>query len=432
VTSEAASGRRAAPIQSRWLHFAALAVPFLVVIVAWHGLRGSFPAFQGGDEVIHFGIVRLAADRWPRLLLGGYGAWSGPLVYWLLATFSLPFGTTLGAVRLVVTACAWGTCVVAYMIFRDRLGARPLDALGLALLLAVSPFFLGQSFHVLTDNPTWFFVVLALERCLAYVERPGLGKIAAFAACLAAATTMRQISIWLALPALVAVVSVPGDRRQKLAALALLALGLVPLAMLLVYWGGPLPPATASSGAVETPVAAGYRIRNLLLSLGVTGVYAVFLVPGAELHAWWNRVRREGRWAVRLMAAAVVALALVAVGSLGTVTSFLTLVSRLSFPTVGGASLLFWVFVPLGALVTAALLWTRLSDVRSRVLVASLAGVLLSAMANPRWFERYVDFPILLLFCALALASGLALRRSDRERWLLAGVIAVASFVLLL
>ena len=153
---------------SRWVHLLVLAVPFLVVIVGWHGLHEPFLAFQGGDEPIHFGIVRVVLDQWPRPLLSGYGAWSGPTVYWLLAGLAYPFGGSIEAVRLVVALFSWGACAIAYVLFRDRLHARPLDALALALLLAVSPFFFGQSFLVLTDNPTWFFVVLALERALAY------------------------------------------------------------------------------------------------------------------------------------------------------------------------------------------------------------------------------------------------------------------------
>ena len=48
------------------------------------------------------------------------------------------------------------------------------------------------------------------------------------------------------------------------------------------------------------------------------------------------------------------ALALVAAGALGVVTSFLSLVSRFRSPAVGGASLLWWFFVPSGRLVVAA------------------------------------------------------------------------------
>jgi hypothetical protein len=408
-------------------------VPFVVVIVLWQGLRQSFPAFQGADEVIHFSIVRTVAAQWPRPLLRGYGAWSGPLVYWAFATLARPFGTSLQAARLVDAAFSWGACALAYVIFRDRLGARPRDALALALLLSVSPFFLGQSFHVLTDNPTWFFVVLGLERSLAYVRRPGLGKVVAFALCLAAATTMRQIAAWMVLPALVAFFSVPMNRGRRVAVLAIVAAGLVPVAALLVYWGGPLPPpSTSVPGSVETSLALGYRLRNLLLALAVAGMYVLFLLPSAEVRDWWDHAQSDRRWAATLAVSGIAALALVVAGSLGTITSFLTLVSRIPFPAVAGASLLFWVLVPIGAAAVAGLVTTRLGEVTSRVFVAALAGVLLSAAVNPRWFERYVDFAVLLVFAGLALTAQVAPSRGDRERWLLAGVIAIASFFLLL
>jgi 4-amino-4-deoxy-L-arabinose transferase-like glycosyltransferase len=413
---------------SRWVHLIVLALPFVIVIAGWHGLSHSFTAFQGGDEPIHYEIVRAVAHQWPRPWLAGYGAWSGPLVYWLLATLALPFGGSLVAVRLVVAAFSWGTCAIAYVLFRDRLHARPRDALALALLLAVSPFFFGQSFLVLTDTPTWFFVVLALERALAYVQRPGLARLAAFAACLAAATLMRQISLWLVAPGLVALLSMPLPRRRQLAGLGLLVLGVVPLAALLLYWGGPLPPAPGGGGA-STPLAAVHRTRNLLLSLGVVGAYAALMLPAAEIAGWWRRARRDRAWLAALALSAAAAVGLLAAGVLGVVTSFLGLISRVRFPQLAGSSLLWWLLIPLGAATVTGLVATRLAEVRSRVLVCALLGVLVSSMANLRWYERYIDFPVLLVFAALAVVAGVTLGRADRERWLLAGLIAVGSFL---
>ena len=98
------------------------------------------------------------------------------------------------------------------------------------------------------------------------------------------------------------------------------------------------------------------------------------------------------------------------------------------FVLVDGASLLFWLLVPLGAAAVAGLLATRLADVRSRVLAGALVGLLLSAMANRVWYERYVDFPVLLLLAGLAVAAGVALGRVDRERWLLTGLASIAAF----
>jgi len=130
-----------------------------------------------------------------------------------------------------------------------------------------------------------------------------------------------------------------------------------------------------------------------------------------------------------LVAPALIALAMVVVGALGTITSFLTLVSRVPFVLVDGASLLFWLLIPLGAAAVAGLLATRLADVRSRVLAGALVGLLLSATANRVWYERYVDFPVLLLMAGLAVAAGVALGRADRERWLLTGLAAIAAFL---
>jgi hypothetical protein len=412
---------------SRWLHLLVLALPFVIVIIGWHGLSHYFIAFQAVDEPVHYGIVRVVAHQWPRPWLSGYGAWSGPLVYWLLATLALPFGGSMVAVRLVVCAFSWGTCAIAYVLFRDRLHARPPDALVLALLLAISPFFFGQSFHVLTDNPTWFFVVLGLERSLAYAQRPRLMRLVGFAACLAAATLMRQVALWLLAPGLVALLSVPLPRRRQVAGLILLALALAPLAVLLVYWGGPLPP---SGGATAAPISfdGARRTRNLLLTLGVVGYYAILMLPAGEIATWWRRLRHERAWLTVLAVPAVVAASLLVFGMLGTITSFLGFVSRVSFPQLAGSSLLWWFLIPLGSAVSAGLLATRLSDVRSRVLVSALLGLLLSAMANFRWYERYVDFPVLLLFAGLAVVAGVTLGRIDRERWLLTGLISIASF----
>ena len=421
------AGRWPAVSDSRWVHLVVLALPFVVVIIGWHGLSHSFNAFQGGDEPIHYGIVRVVAHQWPRPWLSGYGAWSGPLVYWLLATLALPFGGSMVAVRLIVCALSWGTCAIAYVLFRDRLQARPPDALALALLLAISPFFFGQSFHVLTDNPTWFFVVLGLERALAYVQRPGLVRLAAFAACLAAATLMRQVTLWLLAPGLVALLSVPLPRRRRVAGLCLLALALVPLAALLVYWGGPLPPAPGAV-ASPTPFAVVQRTRNLLLSLGVVGSYAILMLPAGEIAAWWRRLLHDRAWPVVLALPAAAAAGLLVLGVLGTITSFLGLVSRVPFPQLEGSSLLWWLLIPLGSATVAGLLATRLADVRSRLLMSALLGVLLSTMANLRWFERYADFPVLLTFAGLALVAGSTLGRIDRERWLVTGLISIASF----
>jgi hypothetical protein len=344
----------------------------------------------------------------------------------VLATLSLPFGGSLVAVRLIVAVLSWATCAIAYVLLRDRLRARPPEALALALLLALSPFFFGQSFRVLTDNPTWFFVVLALERLFAYVQRPRLWRFAEFAACLAAATTMRQVTLWLAAPGLIALLSVPVSRRHRVTGAGMLALGLLPLVALLIYWGGPLPPGPGGRGAASS-LAAAVRTRNLLLSLGVVGLYGVLMVPAAAISDWWRAARAHLAWLAALVLPAVGAAGLLAAGLLDSVHAGMGLIEHAgaNLPRLAGAGLLWWVLVPLGAAVTGGLVAARLREVKTRLLVSVLLGVLVSAMANPIWYQRYVDFPILLAFAGLAAVAGRSLGRADRMRWLVVGLIGL-------
>ena len=419
---------RRALSESRIVHLVLLALPFVAVIVAWSWLRHGFPTYQYGDERTHYQVVRDVAHIWPRAILWGYQAWSGPFVYWLLATLSLPFGGSLVATRLVVAALSWGTCAVAYVILRDRLGTRPRDALGLSLLLALSPFFFGQSFRVLTDNPTWFFVALALERLLAYVREPKMRRLVAFAAFAAIATTMRQTAAWLFVPAVVALAAACLPVRRSLAHGLVLAAGLVPLAALVIDWGGLLP-----RGNRPFPSTGGAPVRNLLMSLAVVGAFGLLVMPLDEIKALPGRLGRRGG----LVVGAVLALALGALaahslrGAIGPDPydlGWLSLVGSY-YPGPVGTSLIWWVLVPIGAALVAALLVTRTAQPVDRTLVVSLVALLATSVANLSWYQRYVDFPVLLMLVGLAVCAAVRLRSIDRVRWLLAVVLSAGWIV---
>lgn len=407
---------------SRALHAALLAVPFAAVVAATAGLSRAFWVYQAYDEEVHYLIVVAVARTWPRPVLSGYGSWSGPLVYWLLAGLSRPFGSSLVSGRLAVTVMSWLTCVAAYVIFRDRLRARPWMALVLALLLAASPFFFGQSFRLLTDNPTWLFVVLALERLLAYVQDPRNGKLAAFAVFAAAATLMRQIAVWVFLPGLEALTCVRVPSRARAWGAAIVVLGAAPLAVLLVSWGGLLP-----SGSVQADPSV-FRLRNVCLSLAVVGLWGLLLAPADDLRALPDRLHVRGVLAVS--AAAVAGLIVVAAGTMASLLGGdpygIGLLGRLgkAWWRVLGTSLVWWIFVPLGAAVLVALVVTRWRRLRDRVLVVALAAIVLSGAANTTWYERYVDFAVFLLLGGLVASGDARVRRVDVLRWV--GILMIS------
>jgi hypothetical protein len=294
-------------------------------------------------------------------------------------------------------------------------------ALALALMLALSPYFFGEALRVLTDNPTWLFVMLALERLLAYARQPRTWKMAAFAAFAATATMMRQTSVWLFLPALAILITLPAPRRSRVLGGLILLLGLVPLAWLLYRWGGLLP-----SGARQSDPEV-YRLRNLLMCLAVVGLWGLFLVPLDELARLPRALGRRGMIAVG--ATAVLSLAIVGAGAMGSLRGGdpygVGLVGRLGIAwwRLAGTSLAWWILVPLGASLLAALLVTRTRPV-DRVLVWALLAVALSSLANTAWYQRYVDFAVLFLLAALAVSGGARRRRADTLR--VAVVVAVS------
>ena len=157
------------------------------------------------------------------------------------------------------------------------------------------------------------------------------------------------------------------------------------------------------------------------------------MAPAKEIARLPHRLgRRGGLVATVAMALAGVALA---VGELRDVVGrdpyslgWLSFAGR-SYPGAQGTSFLLWVLVPIGAAVAAALVLTRWRTTVDRVLVVSLLGLLAATMIGPAWYQRYVDFPVLLLLSSLALTSGVELSTVDRLRWLVVVIVSAAWMV---
>ena len=140
-----------------------------------------------------------------------------------------------------------------------------LPAFALTLAFALSPYFFGASFTLLTDNLAILFALLALERIHRYSQDGSLAAFATSPACATGAAVLtRQSFLWVALGGGGLPRSAPsgGPRPGCSAALALLALALAPLAALAIEWNGLVPPSAdppRAGSAPTSPASAATR-----------------------------------------------------------------------------------------------------------------------------------------------------------------------------
>ena len=400
-----------------------LALPFLIGIAVLRGLTVEIDTFHGSDAAIYQlpTILRLRDG----LDFSDYTSAQTPLFHLVMAGWGKLVGFELWKLRLLNVAISYGAALALLRLLRRTTTLAALPAFALTLAFALSPYFFGASFTLLTDNLAILFALLALERVHRYTKD---GSLAAFAtACLwaGAAVLTRQSFLWLVLVA--GVFLATRELRapaRLLAGGALLALSLAPLAALAIEWNGLVPPSAdpASCGLCTDKPGSGrdaLTLRTVGFMVGLLGVYAA-VIFGPGLARRLRAAPPRPPWALLGVAAvAGVALLLIApleyqppqVGEPGDAGYLWRVSERL--PTVLESSLLFWVAVPCGAAAAGLLArragWTSLASVY-------LASVLAVALPVALVYQKYFD-PFALL--ALALFA----RPPDfRTRWDYAGV----------
>jgi hypothetical protein len=404
-----------------WLFAALLALPFLIGIAVLQGLTVEIDTFHGSDARVYQLPTVLQLSE--RLDLSTYPSAQTPLFHLIMAGWGKLVGFELWKLRLLSVAISYGMALALLHLLRRAtpLGAWP--AFALTLVFTLSPYVFGASFTLLTDNLALLLAFLALER----IERfRSSGSLAAFAlACMAIAGAVltRQSFLWLALVAAWFLLRSRAPLARRAAGAALLGLALVPLAALVVEWGGLVPPGAdpASCGLCTDRPGVGrdaLTLRTAVFTLALLGGYAV-LVFGPSL------VRRGRLWRTSLrvqigLAVAVGVLLLllsplayqaIVPGQAGDAGYLWKLSDRV--PVVLGSSLLFWLLVPLGC--GAVLLLVRRAGLESLAAVY-LAAFLLSTLPVRLVYQKYFD-PFALLALAL-----LARPPDLRNLWDYAGI----------
>lgn len=397
---------------------ALLAVPFLIGIAVLQGLTVEIDTFHGSDAAL-YQLPTIMQFR-EGVDFSDYPSAQTPLFHLVMAGWGKLVGFDLWKLRLLNVAISYGAALALLRLLRRTTSLGAVPAFALTLAFALSPYFFGASFTLLTDNLAILFALLALERVHRYAQDGSPGAFATACVWTGAAVLTRQSFLWLAL--VVGAFLVLRELRSPgrlCAGGAMLALSLAPLAALAIEWNGLVPPSAdpASCGLCTDHPGSGrdtLTLRTVGFTVALLGVYAaVVLGPGL--------VRRAPRIDWRLAAAAViagVALLLISpleyqpVGVQPGDAGYLWQLSK-HLPTVLGSSLLFWAAAPVGAAAAALLArragWTSLATV---YLACFLAVALPVALVYQKYFDPFA-----------LLAVALFARPPDfREPWDYAGV----------
>jgi len=404
------------------LPYVVLAAPFVIGIALLDGLTSQIQTFHYTDErSFHLPTIQQFAAHWPTPDLTTYRAAQTPLYHWLMAGVVEAAGYHVWLLRLLSALFAYATAIVLYRLLVRR-GITSSTACGLALLFLLSPYVFGVSFLAMTDSLGLLFVVLAISRLDAFRSDRAQGSFAAFLAWMCLAILTRQSAAWLALAGFAVLLLVRSDRRAILSGTLGLVAALVPLAALVVSWGGLVPKGSdaTSCGLCKAGVAgAGLTLRSTIPTLGLIAVYAIGVL-GPSLLGQLARLR--AMLAPALGAGGVVALGLLLEPTQRASARDAGYLWKLAgkAPELDGTSLVFWLLVPLGAGLAYLLARRALPDPFPAVVVGAF---LVSTLVVRLPYQKYFD-PFALLFVLLATRPGLDLLK--RWQWGGVGLLAVA------
>lgn len=397
-----------------WAVAGVLAVPFAVGIAALRGLTATLTIFHSTDERVYMVPTILRFSRQlPFPDVGNYRAAQTPLFHLLMAYAGKVIGYELWRLRLVEVLISYALSLAVYVLLHRRLGLPQPVALAMALLFTLSPYVLGSSFRVITDNLATLFIVCALERFERFRQTCSLGVYAVACASVGAAILTRQSAAFmLGVGFLYAVFGGAMPTRDRVAALAMLGLSAVPAGALFLDWHGLVPPGgdPSSCGLCSGGHGgAGLVVATPELALATVGLYGVVLFAPQLWDGFRAGIDRQLLHEPLIAAAACALLLLVfpsrpnadAAGAIASTARHL--------PDVLGSSLLYWALVPASG---AVLAW-RLRVAPQRWPVAALLGCfLVGALAIRYPWQKYVDPFALLALIATVRPTELASRRA--------------------
>jgi hypothetical protein len=368
------------------------------------------------DEMLfHYPTVLDFAEQFPTLNLRSYDSATTPLYHLLLMGVVLVAGPNLILLRFV-TAIISFICLLFVYYYLSLRGGRA-NAFAFTLVFMLSPYFIGPSVMLFTDNLALLFIFLSIWM-LDYKAsfQPKWIWANVFAAL---GVLTRQIHIWLAGVTFLLALWRPREEqgskpalstRLKNALPALLPVGV--LALFVLLWGGLTP--TRFQGKHESGILVNLGAITYMVSL--LGLY------GGCLAVWyWQLFRPKMNRRNLIHIALLVALGLLYLrlnpyAEMANSDESSGALWRLAVaaPTLFSTSIVYWIFFPLGLVllyVTGHILIAR----KDYAMAASLPLWILTNVAHDRTYQRYFE-PFLLFVISYTLVT-LDVHKS-RSRWI--------------
>jgi hypothetical protein len=343
------------------------------------------------ERLFHLPSIQRFASQLPSPDLSDYPSATTPLYHLAMSLVAAVVGDEVGILRSVNLLISAGALAAAWWVL-SQVGSRASAAV-FGLAIAASPYFIGPSVRLSTDNAALLSVFIAVGLMLPGKEQPIKAGWAATAAVLT-----RQLHAWLIGVMLWRAFR---DRAQRSRWIAMSALPVVGLSAFVIMWGALTPPSFARGHS------AALNIDTLVFKLTVFGMYGFFVFP------WLVPVIRQH--ARRMGIAVGATLLLLAVIHLpwqddpnrwgGAIWQ---LAART--PTLLDVPLSFWLLAPIGAVVVTAI---ASSGPTGRYMALCVLLWTIGGLASARAYQKYSD-PMVLFVLGVAAQS---LPRPPRWAW---------------
>lgn len=379
-----------------WSHWFALALPFLYVWWAMHGLVYQFLSTSVKDEdYYHWPTILQFAQEWPNPDLVNYRSATGPLFHLVFAGL-YRLGFEMWSLRTINMVISYVGIVFLYYTIQ-KTGASRTYSLILSILFGISPYFFGSSFVLMTDNLAVTFAIASLYGIYCLKATPRMGTVVVTAILVTGALLTRQFYLWLLPPLLWIIYKAPKPSSWRWLAAAVSMLPIVPLCWLMIQWHGPVPPkfqkAHAATGLGD--------LTGTILLLSLIGAYALMIAPSEVFNR--RNVSNRRLWAfIATVITTWVALFIKSVPP-GSVLrdGYLVKMSTMLGKKIGATSVLFYVLSGVGL----GYLWRRWPDRRDHAIpFLCIAGCSLVSLRTTGYFQKYYD-PLALIFLMLTLPN---------------------------